>query len=146
MDTIESDKTWDSSKLSNCLDKFFTTTVGVGMNLLKYRHIAIAIVSKYLDANIVVIEGGKVNDERAEDDGDNIWDLQAGHKTSTALNIYARMIGENILSNQSTIDKYRNISCSWHDFLFPESKIQSPTAMLDSLSTKLHELQVQRFV
>jgi superfamily II DNA helicase RecQ len=145
VDTNDSTRTWDSNKLTSQLNKFFMTKVGTDMNISKYRHISIAIVRKYLSLHITVKTSGLNEDELETDEVDDcIWDLQAGHATSTALNVYARTISENNLSSQSLLDKYRFISLLWHDFIFQEGKINLTTS--DALSKTLYNQRLNRFV
>ena len=116
-----SNQVWDGRRLSGCLQRFFAKTIGIDMNTLSYRHIAIAIVQKYLYNHVTIKSKCSSDDQSSDDDengeGDNIWDLQAAHSTNTRLNVYGRLINENDRSSHSIIDKFRLISVKWHNFV-----------------------------
>jgi hypothetical protein len=60
--------------------------------------------------------------EEDEVDGDNPWDLQAGHGTHVAGMIYARELMEGDHSIISRREKFRRVSHMWHCFLgFPSA-------------------------
>ena len=147
VDTNSSTSVWDSHMLTLQLKKCFTTNVGTDMNTAIYRHVAIAIVRKYLDESIIVKRHCQNNVVDIEDDEgeDNIWDLQAGHKTSTATNVYARTIDESNISSQSTLDKCRYISLLWHDFILQGNHVFQQISF-NQLSKTLHDQRVNRFV
>jgi superfamily II DNA helicase RecQ len=145
VDNNENSKVWNSGCLTNCLQKFFSTKIGCDMNTNKYRHIAIAIVRKFLDTQISIKEDStNIDNDENESNHNNIWDLQAAHTTNTSLNVYARKIGDHHHSNESSVDRFRHISLIWHDFIFPTQTYHCE-ANVDQLSNILREQRLRRF-
>lgn len=152
--TTYSEHTWSTEKLSSLLCEFFGTAIGVKMNCASYRHIAIAIARKWLNLTVVtnsvsdpdnMNENNYYSDDNLEQPYHNdIWDLQAGHSTQTALRKYARLIGECHLSNQTEIDKYCYVSKVWHDFLLLNESKQQSTSFSNSAETLEETLQNER--
>jgi hypothetical protein len=108
-----SDSTWCSDKLSLVLSSSFRKTIGVGINIANFRHIAIAIYRKFIIAtnkSEKFTNGGESDDEDQEVTADEYWDLQAGHKSSTARNVYARLETEHGASSSTVIDFFRSVS------------------------------------
>jgi hypothetical protein len=57
------------------------------------------------------------------EEGDSPWDLQCGHSTHIAGNIYARLVTEGTFETMSKREQFRTISQEWHRFLgFPETQ------------------------
>jgi hypothetical protein len=50
-------------------------------------------------------------------EGDSPWDLQSGHGTHIAGNIYARLVTEGKFETISKREQFRVISQEWHRFL-----------------------------
>jgi superfamily II DNA helicase RecQ len=127
----EINKSWDGTKLSTCLQQCFSTKIGSDMNTSKYRHIAIAIVQRYLHTHITIKSRNDDFDDNDDENKDSIWDLQAAHSTNTRLNVYARKVGEVDRSSESIIDKYRIISMMWHDLIIQTHHVhQHQTSLL----------------
>ena len=77
--------------LQECLSRY----LGVRLTILAWRHIAIAILWRYLQGEFKEREVCGDRDERSEDEEDEEdteWDLQAGHGTHVARMIYSKML------------------------------------------------------
>lgn len=152
-----SESTWSSGMFSSMLKNFFGTSMGVTMNISSYRHVAIAIARRWL--NITVHSKADIennfddlqidHDDKHDNDTlhDDIWDLQAGHTTQTALRVYARNVNENMASDQATMDKYYAISTMWHDFMFLSSSSKSNPIFrnMNLLEETLKNQRINRF-
>jgi Helicase conserved C-terminal domain/DEAD/DEAH box helicase len=141
-----SDSTWCSDKLSLVLSSSFRKTIGVGINIANFRHIAIAIYRKFIIAtnkSEKFTNGGESDDEDQEVTADEYWDLQAGHKSSTARNVYARLETEHGASSSTVIDFFRSVSENWHNLLFPA--FSTVPVNKHSMSLVLEHNRHQRF-
>jgi hypothetical protein len=70
---------------------------------------AIGISNRYLNRAF----GPDISQEGEEDeeeDGENVWDLQAGHSTHVAGMIYARELQQGMLGTAAWRDKFRAVS------------------------------------
>jgi hypothetical protein len=99
--------------------------IGVdGLNISGYCQIAIAIFRWYCQEDRFEEEKTKLEEvdgwDKDNADGDDPWDLQAGHGTHIAGMIYARELMEGDNSIISRREKFCRVSHVWHYFLgFP---------------------------
>ena len=120
-------RSWTSERARKILKQAAERWMGVdGFNISSYRQIAIAISRRYCREDRFEEEKSKL--EEGEDwdednaDGDDPWDLQAGHGTHIAGMIYARELMEGDNSIISRREKFRRVSHVWHCFLgFPSA-------------------------
>lgn len=120
-------RTWTSERARKILREAAVRWMGVdGLNISGYRQIAIAISRRYCREDRFKEEKGKLDESEGWDednaDGDDPWDLQAGHGTHVAGMIYARELMEGDNSIISRREKFRRVSHVWHCFLgFPSA-------------------------
>ncbi|KAH8749818.1 hypothetical protein BGZ57DRAFT_945612 [Hyaloscypha finlandica] len=85
-----------------------------GLNISGYRQIAIAISRRYCREDRFEEEKSKLEESEGWDednaDGDDPWDLQAGHGTHITGMIYARELIEGDNSIISRREKFRRVS------------------------------------
>ena len=120
IDTYRS-KPWSSDRMRRILQQHSLRLLGTPLNIIIWRHVAIAISNRFLNS-----EFGKPEDEEIDvnewvDDldsvNDNPWDLQAGHGTHVAGMIYARELQQGNFNTASKRSKFCKISRRWHRFL-----------------------------
>lgn len=120
-------RTWTSERARKILKEAAKRWMGVdGLNISGYRQIAIAISRRYCREDRFEEEKTKLDEGDGWDednaDGDDPWDLQAGHGTHVAGMIYARELMEGDNSIISRREKFRRVSHVWHCFLgFPSA-------------------------
>jgi len=120
-------RTWTSERARKILREAAVRWMGVeGLNISGYRHIAIAISRRYCREDRFEEEKSKLDEGEGWDeddaDGDDPWDLQAGHGSHVAGMIYARELMEGDHSIISRREKFRRVSHVWHCFLgFPSA-------------------------
>jgi hypothetical protein len=102
---------WKSEHLSRVLGRETSLRIGIKLNILDYRHLAISIGRKHLRWVGSRLEG---EDGESEDD---IYDVQAGHSSKIANQVYG--IRADIMrdTNEQTLVQFREISLQWHQFL-----------------------------
>ncbi len=124
---------WTSGQLSQLIYQQFIKSLGLNINLIKWRHIIIAIIRKYnIDSRIDSIlprsnfntdsnlDYGELSESDHDIDIDlrgEIADLQSGHTKAIAEQIYARDINELPGQTASKRALYRATSCWLHRFL-----------------------------
>jgi len=114
-------RSWTSERARKILKESAMRWMGVdGLNISGYRQIAIAISRRYCREDRFEEEKSKLEESEGWDedngDGDNPWDLQAGHGTHVAGMIYARELMEGDNSIISRREKFRRVSHVWHCF------------------------------
>ncbi|KAK6591364.1 hypothetical protein H4I95_12233 [Botrytis cinerea] len=120
-------RSWTSERARKILKESAMRWMGVdGLNISGYRQIAIAISRRYCREDGFEEEKSKLEESEGWDednaDGDDPWDLQAGHGTHVAGMIYARELMEGENSIISRREKFRRVSHVWHCFLgFPSA-------------------------
>ena len=120
-------RSWTSERARKILKQAAARWMGVdGLNISGYRQIAIAISRRYCREDRFEEEKSKLDESDGWDednaDGDDPWDLQAGHGTHVAGMIYARELMEGDHSIISRREKFRRVSHVWHCFLgFPSA-------------------------
>jgi superfamily II DNA helicase RecQ len=120
-------RAWTSERARKILKEAAIRWMGVnGLNISGYRQIAIAISRRYCREDRFEEEKSKLEESEGWDednaDGDDPWDLQAGHGTHVAGMIYARELMEGDNSIISRREKFRRVSHVWHCFLgFPSA-------------------------
>ena len=120
-------RSWTSERARKILKESAMRWMGVdGLNISGYRQIAIAISRRYCREDGFEEEKSKLKESEGWDednaDGDDPWDLQAGHGTHIAGMIYARELIEGENSIISRREKFRRVSHVWHCFLgFPSA-------------------------
>jgi RecQ family ATP-dependent DNA helicase len=120
-------RSWTSERARKILKESAMRWMGVdGLNISGYRQIAIAISRRYCREDRFEEEKSKLEESEGWDednaDGDDPWDLQAGHGTHVAGMIYARELMEGDNSIISRREKFRRVSHVWHCFLgFPSA-------------------------
>ena len=120
-------RSWTSERARKILKASAMRWMGVdGLNISGYRQIAIAISRRYCREDRFEEEKSKLEESEGWDednaDGDDPWDLQAGHGTHIAGMIYARELMEGDHSIISRREKFRRVSHVWHCFLgFPSA-------------------------
>jgi hypothetical protein len=97
---------WPSSQLSQVITREFQLGLNTKANILAWRHVAIAISRKHLS--------GKGFKRDFNDDGSAAIDLQAGHDSQVAGNVYAREIEQAPGHISALRDQFRSISRKWH--------------------------------
>jgi hypothetical protein len=102
------DGTWDSSRLRTVLQREAEIHLQTKLNILSYRHAAIAISRVHLKC------GGFKRDYGTDDAAFN---EQASHSPWTAGTIYARGLQEAPGHVEARRQRYRAISREWHAFL-----------------------------
>ncbi|KFZ23741.1 hypothetical protein V502_01780 [Pseudogymnoascus sp. VKM F-4520 (FW-2644)] len=89
--------------------------------IIQDASIAIAILQQFCQEFQFKDESRKWDpDENWDEDnaaGNDLWDLQAGHGTHIAGMIYARELMEGNNTIISCWEKFRQVSCMWHQFL-----------------------------
>lgn len=118
---------WDTDRVRKALSRVVEDAIGVKMNIMAWRHIAIAIYRRYIHgkrANRLINE---IDDDQAQesDDEDEFFDLQAGHGSMVAQSIYARNLSEADGQVQSRREGFREVSIQWHRFLMFQSVMQT---------------------
>ena len=108
-------RTWTSERARKILREAAVRWMGVdGLNISGYRQIAIAISRRYCREDRFEEEKSKLDESEGWDednaDGDDPWDLQAGHGTHIAGMIYARELMEGDNSIISRREKFRRVS------------------------------------
>jgi hypothetical protein len=120
-------RSWTSERARKILKESAIRWMGVnGLNISGYRQIAIAMSRRYCREDRFEEEKGQLDEGEGWDedniDGDDPWDLQAGHGTHVAGMIYARELMEGNHSIVSRREKFRRVSHVWHCFLgFPSA-------------------------
>ncbi len=120
-------RAWTSERARKILKEAAIRWMGVdGLNISGYRQIAIAMSRRYCREDRFEEEKTKLEEGDGWDedntDGDDPWDLQAGHGTHIAGMIYARELMEGDNSIISRREKFRRVSHVWHCFLgFPSA-------------------------
>jgi len=99
----------------------------VGYNISANRHIIIAMSRRYCQEHRFEAEKDQLEENGSWDednvDGDDPWDLQAGHGTHVAGMIYARELMEADSAIISRREKFRRVSHVWHCWLrFPSAQ------------------------
>lgn len=102
---------WNSAQLGLVIKDILAKELSPGLNVLKWRHIAISISRRHL------AEGYQFKRDYSLHEGNTAMDLQASHTSNRASITYARdrRAGpgfSNVLTNE-----FRTISRSWHAFL-----------------------------
>jgi RecQ family ATP-dependent DNA helicase len=120
-------RSWTSERARHILKQAGVRWMGVeGLNVSSYRQIAIAMSRRYCREDRFEEEKSTLDESDGWDednaDGDDPWDLQAGHGTHVAGMIYARELMEGDNSIISRREKFRRVSHVWHCFLgFPSA-------------------------
>ncbi|KAI9652642.1 MAG: hypothetical protein M1829_001493, partial [Trizodia sp. TS-e1964] len=106
--------------------------LGLMLNFSDYRHIAIAILRKFLQPHCAVLginaesslntSANKENLEAAEEKGNLILDLQAAHTTHTAEQAYATNARFLNKLSERLLRQFLHASIAWHDWLNMGSK------------------------
>ncbi|MCJ1360602.1 MAG: hypothetical protein MMC33_010610 [Icmadophila ericetorum] len=99
---------WDSSRLSTVLQREARAQLHTSMNIMTYRHAAIAISRTHLTG------GGFKRDYGIED---KAVDTQAAHSSWIAGSVYARGIEEAPGHVTARKEEYRQICREWHAWL-----------------------------
>jgi len=113
-------RSWTSERARKILKEAGLRLIGVdGFGIASYRQITIAILRRYCREDRFEEEKTKLEEGDGWDednvDGDEPWDLQAGHGTHIA---YARELMEGDNSIISRREKFRRVSHVWHCFFF----------------------------
>jgi RecQ family ATP-dependent DNA helicase len=113
---------WTSERGRKILKEAAIRWMGIqGYNISANRQIMIAMSRRYCRDDRFEEEKNKLDDgeEWDEDnvDGDDPWDLQAGHGSHVAGMIYARELMEGDNSIISRREKFRRVSHVWHCWL-----------------------------
>ena len=147
---------WTSGQLSQLIDQQFRAYLGVSINLLKWRHIIIAIFRNFnpdprLSSILPQSTDSSTNlgsNELDPDDSDldlnlgsNIADLQSGHTQAIAEQIYARDINELPGQTQSKRALYRATSCWLHTFL----GLETTNSTIRSIKNENRIIKVQKW-
>lgn len=107
-----------ASRFRTMFPLLFQEHLGQEINVSAYRHLAISMARQF---NLPSPKTWESPDEDgpydAELDGDNIWDLQAGHSTYIANVIYGRDPEQRPGDQVSQRQQFRAISKAWHEFL-----------------------------
>lgn len=105
---------WKSEYLSKVLVRETSLRIGVKINILDYRHLAISIGRKHLRW-----EGWSESrlDGDGEDSEDDVYDVQAGHSSRVANKVYGIRTDMVRGINEQTLVQFRKISLQWHKFL-----------------------------
>lgn len=113
--------TFSSDRLREGMKRVGMVHMGQSLNIQMYRHLAIAMSRRYLQAR----HGFEYDEEdeqgEVNEDEDNIIDLSAGHASHIAWSIYARGISERDGEVANKREQFRRVSESWHRFLGFES-------------------------
>jgi hypothetical protein len=99
---------WDGSRLRAVLQREAHTYLQTKLNVISWRHAAIAISRAHLQC------GGFKRDYGADD---NLIDHQASHGSWAAGTVYARGLQEAPGHIEARRKQYRAISREWHEFL-----------------------------
>jgi hypothetical protein len=114
-------RAWTSERARKILREAAMRWIGVdGLNISKYRDIAIAMSCRYCREDRFEEEKSKLEEDEGWDkdnaNRDDPWDLQAGHGIHIAGMIYARELIEGDNSIISRREKFRRVSHVWHCF------------------------------
>ena len=111
-------QTWTSERVRKIMQEASGRWMGVQVGISAWRQVAIAISRRYCREERFEEEGGGLKDgeEWDEDntDGDDPWDLQAGHGTHVAGMIYARELATRSDVIIGRREKFRRVSHVWH--------------------------------
>jgi hypothetical protein len=113
---------WTSERGRKILKEAAMRWMGIkGYNISANWHIIIAASRRYCREDRFEEEKNKLDDSEEWDEdnveGDDPWDLQAGHGTHVAGMIYARELMEGDNSIISRREKFRRVSHMWHCWL-----------------------------
>jgi hypothetical protein len=124
MDELWEPDLWDSSRLRNALKRATLRWLGVRVNIMAWRHISIAIFRRWIFDKQVqrMID----EDEGHGEEIDEAFDLQAGHSSRIAGNIYGRMLNEAPFHTQARRAAFRKVSTEWHLFFRFPSAMYAP--------------------
>ena len=100
-------KQWKDDRLCKIFEKESDEILKSTLNIRIYRHVAVAMARKHISPN---------HFKRHAAEEDNVWDLQAAHKTPTAGAIYARGLRDAPGFAESRRASFRRISREWHLF------------------------------
>lgn len=113
---------WTSERMRKIMKEASGRLMGVGLNISAWRQIAIAISRRFCkQEDRFESEKGQLEEEVDWDEdnpeGDDPWDLQAGHGSHVAGMIYARelMLRDDVIIGRR--EKFRRVSHVWHSWL-----------------------------
>lgn len=116
-----------SAQMREAMKRYSREHLGQTLTIQSYREIAIAISRRFIGEQDAFMKDFDGIDEGGLDEGEGeqgvgrrlqaIMDKQAGHTSSVAGMIYARLISERDGTVASTRARFRTVSCMWHLWL-----------------------------
>ncbi len=137
MDELWDPDLWDSGRLRNALKRATLRWLGVRVNIMAWRHISIAIFRRWIFDKQVqrMID----EDEGHGEEVDEAFDLQAGHSSRIAGNIYGRMLSEAPFHTQAKRAAFRKVSTEWHLFFRFPSAMYGPAHQVGPWAAKVKD-------
>jgi superfamily II DNA/RNA helicase len=112
---------WTSERVRKIMQESSRRWMNVRLNISAWRHSAIAISRRFCHEDRFHEQKRKLDEDEEWDEdnveGDDLWDLQAGHGTHVAGMIYAQELMEGDNSIVSRREKFQRVSHVWHCLL-----------------------------
>ena len=142
MDELWEPDLWDSGRLRNALKRATLRWLGVRVNIMAWRHISIAIFRRWVFDRQVqrMID----EDEGHGEEVDEAFDLQAGHSSRIAGNIYGRMLSEAPFHTQARRAASRRVSTEWHLFFRFPSAMYAPSHRVGPWAARIKDEAMAR--
>ena len=131
---------WDSGRLRRALQRATLRWLGVRVNIMAWRHISIAIFRRWIvDPHV---QNTIDEEEGTGGGGDAAFDLQAGHGSKIAGDIYGRLMSEAPFHTQARRAAFRRVSTAWHYFFRFPSEMEAPGRQVGPVASRIkHEVR-----
>jgi len=144
------ERLWTADRARRIIQTNSERLLGHRLNISTWRHLAIAIANRYLNA--AFRQGGTAEEEFEDEEGieDNPMDEQCGHGTQVAGMVYARELEQGLLGTALRREKFRGVSRRWHRFLgfgAEDSALPRPGTKRarDQFDSMREEARIRRF-
>ena len=136
---------WGTNQVRRAIERVSLRWLGTKVNTQIWRHNSKATMRRYVrDKDVLkTLACGDGEDDQAA--GDDPFDLQSGHGSRTAGQIYGRPADESPFSVQAQRLAYRRVSIAWHQFLQFDLTLSVPPSQGSSAAAVWKEASEQEY-
>jgi superfamily II DNA or RNA helicase len=117
---------WGTNQIRRAIERVSLRWLKTKINIQIWRHNSKATMRQYIKDKRVLMTLGWGDDEPNQEAEDDHFDLQSGHGSRTAGQIYGRPADESPFSVQVQRLAFRRVSIAWHEFLQFNSTLSTP--------------------
>jgi superfamily II DNA helicase RecQ len=116
---------WGTNQVRRAIERVSLRWLHTKINIQIWRHNTKATIRQYLKDKDILKTLGWGDDEADQEAEDDPFDLQSGHRSKTAGQVYGRPADESPFSVQARRAAFRRVSIAWHRFLLFDSTLST---------------------